>query len=205
MCNDYHDYRRKMKRIIVLPFKDADVTDGLRRLLQLNSNVTVVLPVVPSFSKFTETSHQVLTDSKAKYHLFFTDGDEGIDNLILNANDITMCSNPTKEILREVTSEDVLAMVWDECIEAHLTLHAVEDLAVETWNIEDGLDVIEVDFDDEDDTDILYEEMQEALSNFIESFATYITAGVLDVITKTIEAKIKEDEGKKDINPFNKE
>jgi len=193
-----------MKRIIVLPFKDANVTDGLRRLLQLNNDAMVVLPVVPGFPEFTATSHQVLTDSKAKYHLFFTDGDEGIDSLILNANDITMCSNPTKEILREVTSEDVLAMVWDECIEAHLTLHAVEDLAVETWNIEDGLDVIEVDFDDED-TDILYEEMQEALSNFIEAFATYLTAGVLDVLSKTIEAKLKEDEGKRGINPFDKE
>jgi len=194
-----------MKRLLVLPFKDADVTDGLRRLLQLNPGITVVLPVVPDFPEFTKSSSQVLSDTKSKYHLFFTDGDEGIDSIILNAHDITMCGNPTKEILREVTSEDILAMVWEECIEAHLTLHAVEDLAVETWNIEDGLDVVEVDFDDEDDTDVLYEEMQEALSTFIEAFATYITAGVLDVITKTIEAKIKEDEGKKDINPFNKE
>ena len=48
----------------------------------------------------------------------------------------------------------------------------------------------------------LYEEMQEALSAFIESFATYITAGVLDVLTKTIEAKLMEDADKRDINPF---
>lgn len=194
-----------MKRILVLPFKDADVTDGLRRLVQLNPGTTVVLPVAPALADFTASSMQVLTESKSKYHLFFTDGDDGIDSLILNADDITMCSNPLKEILREITSEDILAMVWDESIEAHLALHAVEDLAVETWNIEDGLEVIEVDFDDEDDTDVLYEEMQEALSTFIEAFATYLTAGVLDVLSKTIEAKIKEDEGKKGINPFDKE
>lgn len=194
-----------MKRIIVLPFKDADVTDGLRRLIQLNPGTTVVLPVAPPLTEFTSSSMQVLTEAKCKYHLFFTDGDEGIDSLILNAEDITMCGNPLKEILREITPDDVLAMVWDESIEAHLALHAVEDLAVETWNIEDGLEVIEVDFDDEDDTDVLYEEMQEALSTFIEAFATYLTAGVLDVLSKTIEAKIKEDEGKKGISPFDKE
>ncbi len=194
-----------MKRIIVLPFKDANVEEGLRRLVQLNPGATVVLPVAPALPEFTASSMQVLTEAKAKYHLFFTDGDEGIDSLILNAEDITMCSNPLKEITREITADDVLAMVWDESIEAHLTLHAVEDLAVETWNIEDGLEVIEVDFDDEDDTDVLYEEMQEALSTFIESFATYLTAGVLDVLSKTIEAKIKEDEGKKGISPFDKE
>lgn len=194
-----------MKRIVVLPFKDADVEEGLRRLIQLHPGTTVVLPVAPALPEFTASSVQVLTESKAKYHLFFTDGDDGIDNIILNAEDITMCSNPLKEILREITSEDILAMVWDESIEAHLALHAVEDLAIETWNIEDGLEVIEVDFDDDDDTDILYEEMQEALSTFIEAFATYLTAGVLDVLSKTIEAKIKEDEGKRGINPFDKE
>lgn len=194
-----------MKRIVVLPFKDADVQEGLRRLIQLNPGTTVVLPVAPALSVFTASSLQVLTETKANYHLFFTDGDEGIDNLILNAQDITMCNNPMKEILREITSEDVLAMVWDESIEAHLALHAVEDFAIETWNIEEGLEVIEVDFDEDDDTDILYEEMQESLSNFIEAFATYLTAGVLDVLSKTIEAKIKEDEGKKGINPFDKE
>lgn len=194
-----------MKRIVVLPFKDADVQEGLRRLIQLNPGTTVVLPVAPALSVFTASSLQVLTETKANYHLFFTDGDEGIDNLILNAQDITMCNNPMKEILREITSEDVLAMVWDESIEAHLALHAVEDFAIETWNIEEGLEVIEVDFDEDDDTDILYEEMQESLSNFIEAFATYLTAGVLDVLSKTIEAKIKEDEGKRGINPFDKE
>lgn len=193
-----------MKRIIILPFKDADVSDGLRRLLQLHPGATVILPVAPSLPVFMESSYSVITESNSKYHLFFTDGDDGIDALILRAEDVTMCSNPLKEIIREITSEDVLAMVWDESLEAHLTLHAVEDFAIETWNLEDGLEPIEVDFD-EDDTDVLYEEMQESLSQFIESFATYITAGVLDVITKTIEAKLKEDEGKKDINPFSKE
>jgi len=193
-----------MKRIIILPFKDADVRDGLRRILQLHPGVTVVLPVAPALPLFMESFYSVMGESNSKYHLFFTDGDDEIDTLILNAEDVTMCSNPLKEIIREITSEDVLAMVWEESIEAHLALHAVEDLAIETWNIEDGLEPIEVDFEDED-TDVLYEEMQESLSQFIESFATYITAGVLDVLTKTIEAKIKEDEGKKDINPFTKE
>ena len=204
MYKDYQDYRRAMKRIIVLPFKDADVRDGFRRLLQLHPGATVVLPVAPALPLFMESSYSIMSESNSNYHLFFTDGDDGIDALILKAQDVTMCNNPLKEIIREITSEDVLAMVWDDSIEAHLALHAVEDFAIETWNIEDGLEPIEVDFDD-DDTDILYEEMQETLSQFIEAFATYITAGVLDVITKTIEAKLKDDEGKKDINPFNKE
>lgn len=189
-----------MKRIIVLSFKDGDVYEGLRRLIALNEDAVVVLPVM-GLPTFTATAMKAIEETKAKYHLFFTDSTEGIDKLILNAHDITMCSSPLREIMREITSEDVLAMVWDDSVEAHMALHAVEDFAIETWNIEDGLDVIEVDYD-EDDSDVLYAEMQEKLSEFIESFSEYIMAGVLGVITKAVQERIAEEEGKREINPF---
>ena len=191
-----------MKRIIVLPFKDGDVNEGMRRLIQLNPNAVVLFPVV-DLPVFTQSMTKVLNETSTKYQLFFTDGSDGIDDLVLRAHDITMCLNPMKEVVREITADDILAMVWEDSIEAHLTLHAVEDLAVETWNIEDGLEPIEVDFDEEE-SDILYEEMQEALSNFIEAFATYITNGVLDTLSKAVEERLREDMGKKDINPFDK-
>lgn len=193
-----------MKRIVVLPFKDGDVYEGLRRLIQLNKNAVVIFPVL-DLPAFTTSVSKVLEDTSAKYHLFFTDSDNsaGIDSLVLKAHDITMCNNPLKEILREITSEDVLGLVWEDSIEAHLALHAVEDFAIETWNIEDGLEVIEVDLDEEE-SDLLYGEMQEALSNFIEAFATYITNGVLETLSKAVEERLREDLGKKDIDPFSK-
>lgn len=194
-----------MNRIVVLPFKDADVEEGLRRLIALNPGALVVLPVMEDGKDLYRISAlKAITDSKAKYHLFFTEGSEGIDQLVLGAEDITICSSPIKEILREITTQDVLAMAWEDCIEAHLALHAVEDFAIEVWNIADGLDMIEVDFDD-DDTDALFEDMQEKLSDFIEAFASYITAGVLDVLTATLKQRIEEDLNTKDISPFDEE
>jgi hypothetical protein len=189
-----------MKKIIVLPYKDGDVKDGLRRLISLNPDALVVFPVM-DLPLFNSSIEEALNETGAKFHLFFTDGDKQIDTLVIRAQDITMCNNPIKEITREITAEDVLAMVWEDTIEAHLLLHAVEDLALETWNIEDGLELIEVEFDDEE-SDLLYEEMQEALSNFIESFANYITSGVLDTLSKAVEDRLREDMGKKDIDPF---
>ena len=186
-----------------MPFKDGDVQDGMRRLIQLTPEAVVVFPVV-EMPIFTESMVSILEETNAKYHLFFTDGSDGIDSLVLKAHDLTMCSNPIREITREITAEDILAMVWEDSIEAHLTLHAVEDLAIETWNIEDGLEPIEVEFDDDDESDVLYEEMQDALSNFIESFATYITNGVLNTLSKAVEERIREDMGKKDVDPFSK-
>jgi hypothetical protein len=155
------------------------------------------------YPTFVLSTAKALQDTKAKYHLFFTDGDNA-DALALGAEDITLCSTPLKEILREVTSEDVIALVWEDSLEAHLALHAVEDFAIETWNIENGLEVIEVEFDDDSESDLLFEEMQEALSTFIEAFATYITSGVLDTLSQAVEQRLKEDMGKKDFNPFDK-
>ena len=192
-----------MKRIIVMPFKDGNVKEGMRRLIQLNKDAVVVFPVL-DLPEFTVSITQLLEETGVKYHLFFTDGSEGIDNLILKAHDITMCINPLKELTREITADDVLAMVWEESIEAHLVLHAVEDLAIETWNVDDGLEPVEVDFSDDDESDMLYEEMQEAMSNFIEAFATYITNGILNTLSKAVEERLREDMGKKDINPFDK-
>jgi hypothetical protein len=189
-----------MKKIIVLPYKDGDVKDGLRRLINLNPDALVVFPVM-NLPLFNASIEEVLNETGVKFHLFFTDGDKQIDTLVVRAQDITMCNNPRKEITREITAEDILAMVWEDTTEAHLLLHAVEDLALETWNIEDGLELIEVEFDDEE-SDLLYEEMQEALSNFIESFANYITSGVLDTLSKAVEDRLREDMGKKDIDPF---
>lgn len=190
-----------MKRIITLSFKDGDVYEGLRRLIALNPEATVVLPMtnLPMFSK---TAMKAITEAKAKYHLFFTDGTENIDKLVLKAEDITVCTNPIREVLREVTSEDILAMVWDDSVEAHMALHSVEDFAIETWNIEDGLDVIEVDYDDENESDLLYQDMQEKLSEFIEAFSEYIMNGVLEVLTKAVQERLQEEEGKREIRPF---
>ena len=189
-----------MKRIIILSFKDGDVYEGLRRLIALNNDAVVVLPVM-GLPVFTETAMKAIEETKAKYHLFFTDSTEDIDKLILGAHDMTICANPIKEVLREVTAEDVLGIVWDDSIEAHLALHAVEDYAIETWSIEDGLDFIEID-DDEEDSDFLYEHMQEKLSEFIEAFSEYVMHGVLEVLTKAVQDRIAEEEGTKEVNPF---
>lgn len=194
-----------MKRILVLAFKDGNVEEGLRRLIQLNPEALIVLPVMDGLPIFIKSAMKAIKDTKAKYHLFFTDSTENIDKIVLGAEDLTICSSPLKEILREVTTQDILAMVWDESVEAHMALHAVEDFAIETWNIEEGLDVIETYFEDDSDTDVLYEEMQEKLSEFIEAFAEYLTAGVLDVLTQTIKARLEEEESNKDISPFDKD
>lgn len=189
-----------MKRIVVVGFKDVNVAEGFSRLVQIHPDATIVIPVLDN-PVFIRSIVQVTKSHDMKYHLYFSEGGIDIDEWAISADDLTICSNPVKEVVKSVTSEDVIAFAWDDGIESHVVLHAVEDFGVETWNIDGGLDVIEIDHD-ESDSDTLYQDMQEKLSEFIESFSTYIMAGILDTMTEALFQKFKEDEKKKDIDPF---
>ena len=190
-----------MTRIVVISFNDNDVTTGLQALLIKHPDSSLMIPVTDD-RNFVISAVNAAKSAKAKYHLFFSDTDDFVDKLVLESEDITVCSNPIREILREITPDDVLAISWDDSVEAHMALHSVEDYGIETWDVSDGLSAIEL---DQETTDDLFEEMQEALSNFIEVFGAYITAGILQNLDKTLLALIMENEAHKDVDPFDKD
>jgi hypothetical protein len=92
-------------------------------------------------------------------------------------------------------------MAWDDSDEAHMTLHSLEDFGLEMWNIKGTLNPIEMDFT-EDTTEELFDAMQESLVGFIDVFAAYIASSVLDTLMDTITARLEQELGTKDINPF---
>ena len=157
-------------------------------LLKKHPNTTVFIPVTED-TTFVESVVKTVQANKSPYQIYFSAASEFTDSLTLEAMDIVVCGNPVREILREVTPDDILALVWDDSVEAHMTLHSVEDYGLEAWDISDGLDPIEVDHSDSDD---LYSEMQEKLHDFIEVFAAYMTASIMDSMAKTIDSLIAE-------------
>lgn len=58
-----------MKRIILIAFKDGNVEEGLRRLIQLNPDSLIVIPVV-SHPNFMDSAMKTIKQTKSKYHLF---------------------------------------------------------------------------------------------------------------------------------------
>ena len=78
-----------------------------------------------------------------------------------------------------------------------MVLHSVEDFGLETWNILGELQPLEI--ESGDDSDDLYEDMQEALTHFIDVFAAYIAAGVIETIGKTVESFILEHSNRDDL------
>ena len=187
-----------MKRIMVFGFDDTDVSKGLRELIKKHPGSPIFIPVLDNF-KFAESAVRTAKEENVKYQIYFSDAGDEVDQMILGADDITVCVNPIKEILREVTSDDVVALVWDDSVDAHLVLHSVEDYGIETWDITDGLDPLEIERGDSDD---LFEEMQGKMQEFIEVFAAYVTAGVLEQITHSIDAILTQGLDPEDDNPF---
>jgi hypothetical protein len=104
--------------------------------------------------------------------------------------------------MRQIEPNDLLAIVWDDSLEAHAVLHSLEDFGIEAWDITDGLDVLETDYDDEETSDELYAAMVTTLNLFAESLAAYVTSTVLDVLTVTIRERLEEEGNMRDISPF---
>ena len=185
-----------MRNIIIIGFKDEDVSKGVSSLLDTYPEGDVVVPLHGADLPL-ESIVEVCLKKKRPIHFYLPE--VGEDYSGLEENKVTHTSNPLKEVLRNVTPEDVLAIAWDDSIEAHMVLHSVEDYGLDVWNIRNGLEPIEIDHSDSDD---LYAEMQDALSKFIEVFSLYLTESIMDTMGKTIESLMVDPNIHGDIDPF---
>lgn len=188
-----------MQRIAVISFEDnADVTEGLELLLEKYDEVHVMLAVSGN-NNFVRTALKAMLSYDITFTLYVSET-EGIEHI--PHENITICSNPIKEVMRQIEPHDVLAMVWDDSLESHAVLHSLEDYGLEMWDITDGLDIIEIDYDDDRETEELYDIMTTTLNLFAESLAAYVTSAVLDVLTDTLRDRLAEEDDMKDISPF---
>jgi hypothetical protein len=189
-----------MKRMILLTFDpSADVYYPLVELLGKEDVSEVLIPVITR-GVFTETAINAVKEQGANFKLY-VDVETTIDGLEDDSEQITICSNPIKELLNLITPDDILAIAWDDSDEAHMIIHSLEDFGLEMWNIKGTLNAIEMDYT-EDTTEELFDAMQESLTSFIEVFSAYIASSVLDTLMDTITARLEEELGSKDINPF---
>jgi hypothetical protein len=189
-----------MKRVLVVSYINTDVSVALEELAQLLPDHSLVIPVT-EHEVFVKSAVGVALKLNRSYELFFSESSNLLTEISTGAEQTTLCSSPIKEILRYVNGEDTLAIAWDGSVESHMALHSVEDYGLEAWNIEGPLEPIEIASGDKED---LYEEMQEALSTFVEVFAAYIAAEVIEVIGKTVEETLL-NHVKDSIDPFDEE
>jgi hypothetical protein len=186
--------------IAVISFQDVCADDGMLELINKygkDKELRVLLPVTGSENHFAESIMEVCRDHSVKVTCFIVNAMD-IDHILLNADDIVITDNPVKEIVRQITTEDTLGIVWDDSPQAHFILHAIEDFGIEVWDITEGLDQIEVEFTESQED--VYKAMMDSMAIFVEHMADYIMTSVLDVLAETVAKRIEEDG--KDILPF---
>lgn len=189
--------------IAVISFDDVCVDEGMAKLIDKygkTNELNVFLPVTGSENHFAESVVQICKQKFIKVTCFIVNSMD-IDHILKDADDIIISDNPVKEIIRQMTLDDVLGIVWDDSPQAHFVLHAVEDFGLDIWDISEGLDPLEIDYS-ELSTGDLYEEMMGKMHEFVSSMAEYVTSAVVDALSKSIDEHIAESENGRDISPF---
>ena len=185
--------------IAVVSFEDVCVDDGVTALLnKYGKEVTVFIPVTGNENHFAESVISICKEHGVKTTCFIANATD-LDHILVDADDIVITDNPVKEMIRQITVNDVLGIVWDNSPMAHFLLSAVEDFGIETWDITNGLDKIEIDYTDEP-VEIIRERMIESMNVFVEHMADYVMTSVLDVLSDEVAKRLLEDG--KEIDPF---
>ena len=188
-----------MKRLIVVSFKDVDVSIGLDQLIRKYPDSKVAFPMIEENDTFYQIVVQVCKNNNIPMHFFIPEVGDDVQVHPINGNEVTISSNPIKELLRNVHPDDILALVWDDSIECHMALHSVEDYGLEAWDITEGLDPIEVDYSDGDIKSEMFTDMMDSMQDFVEKMTLYVTANILESLNQVIGENL---DHLKDIDPF---
>lgn len=192
----------------IISFSDHDVTKGVELLIEKykDKNPTILLPVLKHDNKFSQSVLRPAIDHGVPVTCFFESA-VGLDHLLKQANDISLTENPIKEVIRHLKPNDAMAMVWDDSPQAHFILHGTEDLALETWDIYDGMDVLETeDFDFPFGEQELHTEMIATMGKFVDLMCAFVAQTVMTSLSEAVAEHIMladEDGDIKDIDPFN--
>lgn len=194
----------------VFSFKDIDVSEGIEEMLDKyrDKNPTILLPILKSDDKFSQSVLRTALDMNIKVNCFFVSA-VGLDHILKQADDIVLSENPVKEVLRQLKQGDSIGIVWDDSPSNHIILHSVEDLALDVWDITDGLDRVEVDdWDFDMDEKKLHDEMHATLGKFIDLMCAFVASTVMASLGEAVAEHIalaEEDGDIKDVNPFEDE
>lgn len=194
--------------IAVISFTNHDVTNGIELLLEKygEKNPNILLPVTAKNEDFVQSVLRTAIDKKAKVTCFFESA-VGLDHLLKQADDISLTENPVKEVVRHLKAGDALGIVWDDSPMAHSIVHGVEELALDVWDIYDGLDSVETDdFNLSLDSDDIHDEMMATMGKFVDLMCAFVANLVMASLSEAVAEHIilSEDDDKKDIDPFNR-
>lgn len=192
-------------KIAIFSEEDIDVSEGIDKLIEKYSekSPTILLPVSHGKEDFYRSVFEKCAVNRVKVTVYYKNS-EGLQDILIHAdNGLVVCEDPEQEVLRQLGPGDAIGIVWMDELEEHAIIHSVEDLALDVWDITDGLDPIDLDDPfDEMGVDDLREGMQKAFLLAIDLMSAYIASTIMDSVGEAMLQRMTELKDKKDIKPF---
>lgn len=108
-------------------------------------------------------------------------------------------------VVHHLEKGDAIGIMWTDSEHDHFILHSVEDLAIDAWDITEGLAAIETGQLGPLDPEALRGIMMDTFEEFLDIMTSYIAANVLNSIGQAMTEQILDALDKKDISPFKDE
>lgn len=183
---------------------NEDVYAGVLELLKkhIDKSPEVIFPVTIETRKFANSVIRACLEMKATMTAHFESA-VGLDPLIVQVDDVCVSDDPTISAIHQLGQDDVVGIVWNDSEEDHLVLHAVEDLAIEVWDISSGLTPIEIDPSfNPMDPEVLRNAMLDSFEKFVDILAAYIGTTVMESLGQAVSEHLVDQVFNKDITPF---
>lgn len=187
-------------RIAIFSEVDKDAREGALQLLTkyASKSPEVIFPVTADNVTFATSianlCKQLGIPTTAYTEHDFTLADENEDAV-----------DAVTSTIYQLQKGDAVGIMWTDSEEDHFVLHSVEDLALDVWDITEGLAAIETHDIGGLNPDLLRDAMMETMEEFIDLLAAYVATSVMESLGKAVAEHIAETLDKKDISPFGDE
>jgi len=191
-------------KIAIFSDENLDVSKAIDELITKYSEQSpeVIFPVKVNNDEFSQSVIRKCLENRVKVTAFFKDATD-LEHILKQVDNIYVTDQPLEEVLRQLGPKDAIGIVWTDSLNDHLVLHTTEDLALDTWDITDGLDLIEIEDPFMDmDSDQLHDAMHKTIGVAVDMMAAYIASTVMDSLSQAVMEHILDRFDKKDISPF---
>lgn len=184
-------------KIAIFSEQDKDAHDGALQLLTkyASKSPEVIFPVSANNQKFAASVANLCKQLGIPTTAYTS-------HPFTLADDVEFSEDEVTAVIHQLEKGDAVGIMWNGGDHDHFVLHSVEDLALDVWDISEGLATLESHPMLPLDPDELREAMMDSFEEFVDLMATYVAATVLNSIGQAVEEHLTDMLDKKDISPF---
>lgn len=189
-------------KIAIFSEHDKDAREGTLQLLTkyASKSPEVIFPVTANNHKFAASVAQLCKQLGIPTTAYSQSHEFTLADYTHYVKDDAVTS-----VIHHLEKGDAVGIMWTGGDHDHFILHSVEDLALDVWDITEGLAAVEAHPMLPLDPNVLRDAMMDAFEEFVDLMATYVGATVLSSLGQAVEEHLSDMLDKKDISPFDDE